>query len=249
MGHGTRSDLGRTQCQALATEVAARLDPRLFAAELAYLEMASPTIEEGIRRLVERKIERLLVVPLLLFSAGHAKEDIPSAVRSALAAAGVIHLPIMQTEPFGVQDMMIELAAERFREAADLQIPPTETSLLLIGRGSRDEEATAEMQKLGSLLRERVSIGNLHVGFMAMAEPSAQAVILAAAKSPFRQIVVQPHLLFHGDLLERLQQEVSTAANSSDKIWRTSRVLGDEATSLASVILQAIHSAAHITSL
>jgi sirohydrochlorin ferrochelatase len=233
----------------MASEISTRLDPRLFAAELAYLEMASPTIEEGVRRLAQRKIERLVVVPLLLFSAGHAKEDIPAAVRSALAAAGGTPLPIVQTDPLGIQEPVIELAAERFREAADSQIPLAETCLLLIGRGSRDEEATAEMQKLGSLLQQRLGTGGLQDGFMAMAQPTAKATILAAAKSSFRQIVVQPHLLFHGDLLDRLQLEVSAAKTSSDKIWRTSRVLGAEANPLSHVLLQAIQTVPYITSL
>lgn len=244
VGHGTRSELGRAQCQTLAAEVASCFDPLLYAAELAYLEMASPTIEDGIRRLKEHHIDRLIVVPLLLFAAGHAKEDIPSAVRVALAAAGMPNLPTLQTEPFGTQEPVLELAAELYHEAADSLIPRAETCLLLIGRGSRDEEATAEMRKLGSLLHQKLGIGRLDISFLAMAQPTAQSVIHAAVQSPFRQIVVQPHLLFHGDLLERLKHEVSiAAANSPDQTWRTSRVLGEETKSLAHVLQQIVQTA------
>ena len=244
VGHGTQSELGRRQCEALAEEIAAGLDPRLFAAELAYLEMAVPTIEQAVARLVERQVERLIVVPLLLFAAGHAKEDIPAAVRSALGMAGATDLPLLQTEPLGLQEPMIELAASRFREAADPQIDPAETCLLLIGRGSRDNEATADMRQLGELLHWRLGIGQTEVGFLAMAQPSAQDIIQAATKSNYRQIVVQPHLLFHGELLDRLQVNVEAAAASAPaKTWRLSHVLGKETDSLAHILLQAIHSA------
>jgi sirohydrochlorin cobaltochelatase len=244
VGHGTRSELGRSQCQDLAAEVASRLEPRLFATELAYLEMASPTIEEAILRLVEQKMKRLVVAPLLLFAAGHAKEDVPSAVRSGLVKAGMPNLPIVQTEPLGLQEPVVDLAAARFREAANPRITTAETMLLLVGRGSRDEEATAEMRKLGSLVHQKLGIGETQVGFLAMAQPTAKEIIAAAASSPFRQIVVQPHLLFHGELLDQLQQEVSAAAAvSPGKIWRTSRVLGEEAGSLAQILRQAIISA------
>jgi len=148
--------LGRRQCQALADEIAAGLDPRLFAAELAYLEMAAPTIDQVVARLVEQRVERMIVVPLLLFAAGHAKEDVPAAVRSALDAVGAADLPLLQSEPLGLQESIIELAANRFREAADPQISPAETCLLLIGRGSRDAEATADMRQLGELLHQRL---------------------------------------------------------------------------------------------
>ena len=62
VGHGTRSEPGRRQCQALAEEIAAGLEPRLLATELAYLELASPTIEQAVARLVEHRVERLIVV-------------------------------------------------------------------------------------------------------------------------------------------------------------------------------------------
>ena len=152
VGHGTRSELGRQQCQALAAEVAAGLESRLFVCELAYLEMASPTIEEAVASLLRQQIERLVVVPLLLFAAGHAKEDIPAAVRSAFAALGKLDVPLVQTEPLGLQEPVIELAAKRFCEAVDPQIAPQDACLLLIGRGSRDEEATADMRRFGELL-------------------------------------------------------------------------------------------------
>lgn len=244
VGHGTRSELGQRQCQALADEIALGLDPRLFAAELTCLEMAAPTIEEGVARLMEQRVERMIVVPLLLFAAGHAKDDIPAAVRSALDAVGAADLPLLQTEPLGLQESIIELAANRFREAADSQISPAETCLLLIGRGSRDAKATADMRQLGALLHQRLCIGQTQVGFLAMAEPSAQDVIQATLKSSYRQVVVQPHLLFHGELLDRLQAYVEAAAASAPaKSWRLSRVLGEETGSLAYILLQGIRSA------
>jgi sirohydrochlorin cobaltochelatase len=244
VGHGTRSELGRTQCQALADEIAARLDHRLIATELAYLEMAAPTIEQAVAQLVGQQVERLIVVPLLLFAAGHAKEDIPKAVRSALATAGAANLPMEQTEPLGLQEPMIELAAARFHEAADPQIAPAETCLILIGRGSHDAEATAGMRQLGELLHWRLGIGQTQVGFLAMAQPSAQDIIQAATKNSYRQVVVQPHLLFHGELLDRLQTNFeAAAASAAAKTWRLSRVLGEETRSLAHILLQGIHSA------
>ncbi|MGI8982831.1 MAG: sirohydrochlorin chelatase [Pirellulaceae bacterium] len=241
VGHGTRSELGRRQCRALGDEIAAGLDPRLFATELAYLEMAAPTIDDGVARLVKQEVQRLVVVPLLLFAAGHAKDDIPAAVRNALAAAGRPDLPMVQTEPLGLQEPVIELAAHRFRDAANPQIDPQDTCLLLIGRGSRDASATADMRQLGELLHQRLGNGQTQVGFLAMAKPSAQDIIRAAAASPFRQIVVQPHLLFHGELLDRLEQDFSAAATvAPEKTWRMSGVLGQEGGPLAQILRQAI---------
>lgn len=245
VGHGTRSERGRQQFESLAGEIAAALDARRYSAELAYLELASPTIEDAVARLVVNGIQRLVVAPLLLFAAAHAKEDIPAAVREALVPFGKSDLPISQTEPLGLQEPVLELAARRFREAVDPRIGAAATCLLLIGRGSRDAEATAEMRRLGELLQTRLSVGQTQVGFLAMVRPPAEEIIAAAAVSPFQQIVIQPHLLFHGELLDRLVTQMSLAsARSPRQNWRMSRVLGDvdggEESALARIMLQAI---------
>ena len=257
VGHGTRSELGRQQCRALAGQIAAALDTRNYAAELAFLELATPTIDEAVARLGSKDIERLIVAPLLLFAAAHAQDDIPSAVTKALAARGKGELPVSQTEPLSLQEPVMELAAQRFREATDPHFGAEETCLLLVGRGSRNAEATAQMQRLGKLLHQRLGIGQTEVGFLAMAQPAAREIIAAAAASRFRHIVIQPHLLFQGELLHRLHADLAAAAaKSPHQTWRMSRVLGEDLehpsaighaatpiSPLARIIQQAIESA------
>src|SRR5947208_725516 len=83
VGHGTRDEEGRAQCETLYRQIAALLGNDNSVTKLAYLELASPTIGEAVLRLTDQPISGLVVVPLLLFSAGHAQEDIPRAVRPA----------------------------------------------------------------------------------------------------------------------------------------------------------------------
>ena len=82
VGHGTRDDQGRSEFMRTAELVAQRA-PHLFV-EPCYLELARPAIGEGVQRLADRGAIRLTVSPLLLFRAGHAKCDIPFAVRHAI---------------------------------------------------------------------------------------------------------------------------------------------------------------------
>ena len=52
-------------------------------------------------------------------------------------------------------------------------------------------------------------------------------VLAAAAAGPFRHVVVQPHLLFRGELLKRVRAEVESAARSTPKkTWRVAGHLG-----------------------
>ncbi len=50
--------------------------------EPAFLQLASPSLEDTIEALVRRRIKKIIVMPLLLFSGNHVLEDIPRAVEA-----------------------------------------------------------------------------------------------------------------------------------------------------------------------
>ena len=87
VGHGTRDTDGCEQFLATADSVATRLAD--VAVEPCFLELATPSINEAVRRLAAREIDQLSVMPLLLFAAGHAKDDIPRAVDAAVENQGL----------------------------------------------------------------------------------------------------------------------------------------------------------------
>ena len=128
--------------------------------EPAYLELASPTVSVGLDRLVEQGVRRLVAAPLLLIAAGHAKRDIPAAVRAAAGRhAGV---EWCQAEHLSCHSSLLELSAQRFHAAlGSARRDVRHCRLLLIGRGSHDPEAVGEMLRYASLLGERVGAGEV----------------------------------------------------------------------------------------
>jgi sirohydrochlorin ferrochelatase len=62
----------------------------------------------------------------------------------------------------------------------------------------------------------------------AVAEPPLRQILDSVARRPFRHVVVQPHLLFEGNLLQRVRALVAAvAANSSSAItWSVAEHLG-----------------------
>lgn len=217
VGHGTRSAAGIAEFHAVVEQLAARLQPTPV--EPCFLELAEPTIAVGLERLHAREAEHIVVAPLLLFAAGHAKHDIPTAVAEAptIAARG---LRWTQSEPLGLHTRIVELSVRRFEEAlaapaaARGDAPPTddETLLLLVGRGAGDCEAIAEFEKFAALRAAARPVGGLKIAYTALAEPLVEAALPQVAAGPFRRIVVQPHLLFTGELLHRLRRQVDAAA-------------------------------------
>ena len=227
VGHGTRSERGQSQFLSLAEEVRRRLDQPL---ERAFLELAEPTIEQALARLLARPIDRLIVAPLLLFAAGHAKEDIPTAVAGALRRLGRAEVPLTQTEPFGCEQPIVELAHQRLLEAlaGRAQVPHDQTLLVVVGRGSSDVTATSEMHKFAARLCRRANFENVRVAFLAKAEPTLDQILVGDGLPQFQRIIIQPHLLFHGELVERLRRQVGEiAAERPTQEWIVTGVLAD----------------------
>ncbi|MGE0610126.1 MAG: sirohydrochlorin chelatase [Pirellulales bacterium] len=205
VGHGTRDAAGQAEFLSVAAQLAALLPGTPV--EPGFLELARPTIATAVQQLFERGASRLTVVPLLLFSAGHAQQDIPAAVQAA--TVGRAEVTIEQTEPLGCEAALVRLSALRYRETL-AALPPlsdTETFLLLVGRGSHDAQAGAEMARFARLRWEETRTGWCLPCFAAMTEPTLAAGLQLAARSGLRRIVVQPHLLFQGQLAARITAE------------------------------------------
>jgi len=225
VGHGTREETGLAEARQVAKLVSrAERSPLV---ELAFLEFAEPTISDGFRRLVERGAQRVIVVPLMLFAAGHAKEDIPREILQV--REDYPHVAVEQCEHLGCHPAMIALSAQRYAQAlaGRSSVPSARTALVLVGRGSHDAAATREMQSFAALRERAHSAASVSVGFVAMAQPALADVLECAAQSRAERIVVQPHLLFAGLLLDRIREQVADMARRQpQKEWIVTQQLG-----------------------
>jgi len=218
VGHGTRHAQGADEFLALARGLGRRLAP--VPLEPCFLELAKPDIPAALGKLVRRGARRVNVVPLMLLAAGHVKHDIPRAV----AAAAAMHpaIEVRERGHLGCHPAILELSRRRFDEAL-AHLPgarASETHVVLVGRGSHDRPAMAEMHRFAALRRELAPLAELTVAFLAMSAPSLGQALAEAACSDSTTVIVQPHLLFPGELMTQLVEQVqSFAANHRDRHW------------------------------
>jgi sirohydrochlorin ferrochelatase len=90
-----------------------RIEPS-WRMEASFLELAEPTIEQAIEGLSAQGFRRILVVPILLFTAAHAKSDIPDAVSEFAAKHGIT--VVGQTPSLGTAREVIVLSNRRYIE-------------------------------------------------------------------------------------------------------------------------------------
>jgi sirohydrochlorin ferrochelatase len=238
VGHGTRDVRGLAEFERLAESVAGHVNGKRV--KRAYLELAGPTILEAIERLAAEGATSIRVVPLLLFAAGHAKRDLPAAVEAAARRHPGLKVEIAPA--FGCDEEILALSERRFEEAlAERSVVGRDrTMLLLVGRGTSDAEAIDEVRQFAALRREQSGVGRADVCFVAAARPSLVDGMGMAAQAGYPRVVVQPHLLFAGQVLDEIQAAVrSIERQTMGTEWILTRHLGPEEELVRAVVRRA----------
>ena len=261
VGHGTRNRSGAAQLLDLVSQMRAKA-PELKI-EGCFLELAQPTIEEAIQMLAQLHILRILVVPVLLFTAAHAREDIPDAVAPAARVCGI--QIIGQTDSLGTHASVLGLSSSRYDEVIALgrgvACPAGacarvhcvsggcegrgrtlgRVGLAMVGRGTSDLIALDHMRRLTELHVDGLSITDYETGFFAGGTPSVDALFSQAARWDCDTVIVQPHLLFEGELVEQLRMKLLACQKSQpERLWLIARPLGADP-KLAEVFLDLAH--------
>ena len=80
IAHGSRRQASNDEVRQLAERVAAQRGPDIDAVEVAFLELAEPSIPEGLARCVAGGATEIVVFPYFLAAGTHVVSDIPEAV-------------------------------------------------------------------------------------------------------------------------------------------------------------------------
>lgn len=119
IAHGSR----RVEANAELEWVASRLRQRLPACliEIAFLEIAEPTIVQGIARCVESGADRVILVPYFLSAGRHAREDLERA--RLQAQQQYPHIRFMLAQALGPHDLLVDLIILRIQDVLQNALP------------------------------------------------------------------------------------------------------------------------------
>ena len=107
VAHGSRRRESNEEIGRLAARVAERAGDRFDIVEHAFLELAEPSIGEGIERCVARGAAEVAVVPYFLARGTHVAEDVPAEVEPKRAEHPGIDIRI--TDYLGTSGALPEL--------------------------------------------------------------------------------------------------------------------------------------------
>lgn len=208
LAHGSRDPRSAATITALVDEVR-RLRPDLRI-ETAFLDHAKPSFPTAVSKLVRAGHDEIVVVPLLLSEAYHAKVDVPEVI----AAAQERHdgLRIRATSVLGLEACFLQVLDERMREALkDARVRELD-ALVLAGAGSSDPLANQAVQRLARLWGTHHKLP-VTAAFAAAAPPAAGEAVRAFRTQGRRHIAVASLFLAPGTLPDRVR-ELATEAGA-----------------------------------
>jgi sirohydrochlorin cobaltochelatase len=167
--------------------------------------MSDPPAGERIAELVARGCRRVVVLPLVLLDAGHAKSDVPAVVVEARSRHPQVAFPFGR--PIGVTRAPVQLLGQAVTAAGGAGLP-----LLMIARGTSDPDANADAYKAARLIAEWTGAPFLHVGFSGVTGPSVRQAAEVFGRLGYRRMTVAWWYLCHGKLIERGRQDLAAFA-------------------------------------
>lgn len=204
VGHGSQCLQSSREVRALAALVGAALPSVVV--DVGYLEMTDPPAGRVVDALVDAGARRIVVLPLVLLGAGHAKSDVPAVVVEARARHPQVEITF--GAPLGVTREPVEVLGQRVTRAGGAGLP-----LLVVARGTSDPDANGEAYKAARLLAEWTAAPFVHVGFSGVTGPSIPeaAEVFAALGHP--RMAVAWWYLCHGRLIEMGRDQLAAVAD------------------------------------
>ncbi|MGI9034180.1 MAG: sirohydrochlorin chelatase [Acidimicrobiales bacterium] len=204
VGHGSRSAAGVAEYWRLAGILSAKA-PDLEVG-CGFIELSTPDLDTAIDGLVAAGATSIVAGPLILLGAGHLKNDGPASLhRGRHRHPGV---DFRYARDLGIHPLVLAVAEDRIRQALGGD-DARRTAVVVVGRGSSDPDANADLYKVGRLLWDSRGLGLVEPAFVSLAPPSVPAALDRCLRLGAERIVVLPYFLFTGVLVERIRVQAA----------------------------------------
>ncbi len=198
LAHGSRDPRSAATIKALVGEVRTmRPDLRI---EPAFLDLSKPSFQTTVDRLVRAGYDEIVVVPLLLTEAFHAKVDVPEAI--AAATARHENLKIRGTRVLGLEPVFLEVLDRQLRSALKEARVRELDALVLAAAGSSDALANQAVARLARLWGSKHRLPTV-AAFASAAPPATGEAVRQFRAEGRRHIAVGSLFLAPGRLPDR----------------------------------------------
>lgn len=212
VAHGSRVKQGVEEARTFLQRTSEKVDVAIQ--EICFLELAEPTIIQGVENCVKRGATKIAVAPILLLTANHLNHDIPEEI--AIAQKRFPHVEITIGRAFGVDDRLVTSLVARLEETGQ---PLTDAKVIVVGRGSSDEAVKRDLARVAERLQQRANIDQVDTCFLYGAGTSFEQIIDQLGQRQQKQVIfVIPYLLFSGLLKTSIEKKIAAVQANNNAI-------------------------------
>ncbi len=236
IGHGSPNSAGNKHLTQFAQKVEQALGESVT---LGALEHFEPDLDSVIAQVCQ-EADEIRVMPLFLFAAYHCKKDIPTYIERAQKQYPDKKFHV--SPALGAHPLMIDIVNQSIEQVLDrsAKVDPKETLLLVIGRGTSDQEVIEELKGIGKQVQKKWNFGQLEFCYMAVNKPTIEDGFALCRQTTAKRIIVVPYLLFYGVLLDKIIksfQEINQSRPETEV--HVSKVLGNHPNVVEAVLERA----------
>ena len=219
VGHGSRRARNVEEARAIATLLSLAL-PSVDVA-LGFLEMCDPPASPVLDALVARGRRRIVVVPLVLLAAGHAKSDVPALVLEARHRHPDVDIRL--ANPPGINHSLVAALGEAVVRTGGSGLP-----LLVVARGTSDPDANGDASKVARLVSEWTAAPFVHTAFTGVTTPSVAEGLEVFRQLGHERLALAFWFLCDGWLVERAREEIESFRRRSGSTVLDAGYLGPD---------------------
>lgn len=201
LAHGSRDPRSAATINALS-ELVACMRPDLRV-EPAFLDLAEPSFDQAVDRLVAEGHQEIVVVPLLLSEAYHARVDVPAVIEAAVKRHDGIQ--VHATRVLGMEAAFFHVLDKRLREALSKNRVRELDALVLAGAGSSDPIANAAISRAARAWGAHHKLPTI-AAFASSVPPAAGEAVRQHRADGRRHIAVGTLFLAPGVLPDRVAE-------------------------------------------
>lgn len=203
--HGSQKEEKNKAATAFISNLEQRIGKELLQ-ETAFLENHSHTILSQAEALIAQGADHIVVVPVLLFAAKHARIDIPEEIMEVQKKYPDIRF--VQTETFGHRSGSRAVLKERFATVQQ-DLPHQKLTGILLAHGTKMTDAPQRV--LEEIAAEIQAAVDFPINAVSLKGHDDYLAEIKLAMKGNRQLVIVPFFLFDGHLIHLMKTRLSEA--------------------------------------